>query len=224
MRSEKRQSRRRLIQGKALELFASQGFAATTMEQIARAAGLGTGTLYNYFDDRLALLAQAVHRHAHVAFEPLHDLPSRAGSGTVAGNLRYFARKVSEVLDKLVPLFAAAFSEMELLHAIRRRMATHDAPHGLFAGNAVERYLLAERELGRVFPDADCAAAAALVVALCHDRAFHRFFSGRAAAPASPEAEIALIAGAVSVAVPVAGPRRAHRPPSSPRRTHDRHQ
>jgi AcrR family transcriptional regulator len=209
----------------AHRVIAAQGLAAASTRAIAEEAGLGTGTLYNYFDDRLALLAQAVHRHAHVAFEPLHDLPSRAGSGTVAGNLRYFARKVSEVLDELVPLFAAAFSEMELLHAIRRRMAAHDPPHGFFAGNAVERYLLAERELGRISPDADCAAAAALVVALCHDRAFHRFFIGRAAAPASFEAEIDLIAGAVSVAVPVpiAGPRRAHRPRSSPRRTHDRY-
>jgi AcrR family transcriptional regulator len=191
-----------------------QGLAAASTRAIAEEAGLGAGTLYNYFEDRLQLLAQAVHRRARVAFEPLHALPARAGTRTVARNLRYFAGKVSEVLDELVPLFAAAFSEVELLEAIRREMRAHDAPERLLAGNPVERYLLTERELGRVSPDADCAAAAALVVALCHDGAFHRFFSGRTEAPPSLTAEIDFIADAV------ANPDRPNRSDPHRRRRH----
>lgn len=64
MRSEKRQSRRLQIQEKALALFASQGFAATTMDQIAREAGLGTGTLYNYFSTKDDMLLSVVSDRA----------------------------------------------------------------------------------------------------------------------------------------------------------------
>jgi len=41
----------------ALELFAAQGFAATTIEQITEAAGVGKGTFFNYFPSKEHALA-----------------------------------------------------------------------------------------------------------------------------------------------------------------------
>lgn len=45
----KKAETRQKIQGAALELFASQGFHNTTMEQIASAADVARKTLYNYY-------------------------------------------------------------------------------------------------------------------------------------------------------------------------------
>jgi AcrR family transcriptional regulator len=186
----------------AHRVIAEHGLAAASTRAIAEEAGIGAGTLYNYFEDRLKLLAHSIFRRAHIAFGPLADLPSRAGTGSIAGNLRFFARRLTGVLDELVPLFSAAFSDIELMGALRREMASSPAHRGPFAGNAVERYLLAERALGRVSPDVDCAAAAALVAALCHDRAFHRFFRGDVGRTTPPAGEIDLIARALTTPRP----------------------
>ncbi|WP_131767643.1 TetR/AcrR family transcriptional regulator [Candidatus Protofrankia californiensis] len=49
------QRNRELIAATALDLFARHG-AGVSMDEIARAAGLGVGTLYRHFPDRQALL------------------------------------------------------------------------------------------------------------------------------------------------------------------------
>jgi len=46
----------------AVQLFAERGFAATTVEQIAKRAGLSKGTVYLYFPSKKALLEGLVHR------------------------------------------------------------------------------------------------------------------------------------------------------------------
>jgi AcrR family transcriptional regulator len=186
----------------AHRVIARHGLAAASTRAIAVEAGIGAGTLYNYLDDRLQLLARSILRRARILSQPLADLPSRAGSGTVAGNLRDFARQVATILEELVPLFAAAFSDTHLLDALRQEISTGTHAGGPFAGHPVERYLLAERELGRVAPDADCHAAAALVVSVCHDRAFHRYFRGETGRPEPLTREIDLIAHAVTAPRP----------------------
>jgi AcrR family transcriptional regulator len=181
----------------AHRVIVGQGLAAASTRAIAEEAGIGAGTLYNYFDDRLQLLARSMLRHAHLRSGLLADVLGRAGTATVAANLRLFAGRLEAMLDELVPLFAAAFSDVELLAALRREMHSGVPADGAFAGHPVERYLLAERELGRVASDADCRAAASLVVSVCHDRAFQRFFHG-AGRPKPLTAEIDLIARAVA--------------------------
>jgi AcrR family transcriptional regulator len=186
----------------AHRVIASHGLAAASTRAIAAEAGIGAGTLYNYLDDRLQLLARSILRRAQILSRPLADLPSHAGNGTVAGNLRQFARQVATILEELVPLFAAAFADTDLLDALRKEISTGAHAGGPFAGHPVERYLLAERELGRVARDADCHAAAVLVVSLCHDRAFHRYFRGETGKPKPLTREIDLIAHAVTAPPP----------------------
>ena len=188
-------------QDAAQRVIARHARAAST-RAIAAEAGLGAGTLYNYLDNRLQLLARAILRRAHILSQPLADLPSRAGRGTVAGNLRAFARRLATILYELVPLFAAAFSDTDLLDALRREISTGTHAAGQFAAQPVERYLQAEQLLGRVAADADCHAAAALVVSLCHDRAFHRYFRGESGSPRPLTREIDLIAHAVTAPPP----------------------
>src|SRR5437588_13029110 len=59
-----KRSRERLlaIVDAATEVFARSGFAATQMVDIARAAGVSVGTLYNYVEGKGALLLLAAER------------------------------------------------------------------------------------------------------------------------------------------------------------------
>jgi AcrR family transcriptional regulator len=175
------------------------GLAQASTRSIAEEAGVAIGTLYNYFEDRLELVAQSMLRRARVLSGPLHQLPSSAGSGTVADNLRRFASALSDMLDRLIPLFAAAFSDGELLEAIRRTMAGGHGSSGPFAVHPIEAYLEAEQALGRVREDADCRAAASLVLSLCHERAFLDHFFGRTGRRTSIASQIGFIAGSIVV-------------------------
>jgi len=56
VRAKSKLDRQLRIQESALYLFGKLGFEATSMEQIAEAAGLGVGTLYNYYRSKGELL------------------------------------------------------------------------------------------------------------------------------------------------------------------------
>ncbi|WP_321815655.1 MULTISPECIES: TetR/AcrR family transcriptional regulator [unclassified Paraburkholderia] len=66
LRERQKQERRALIAGAALAEFKSNGFAATTVENIANAAGVSPPTVVNYFGSKqgvlLALLQEPDHR------------------------------------------------------------------------------------------------------------------------------------------------------------------
>ena len=176
----------------------TQGLAAASTRHIATEAGVAGGTLYNYFDDRVDLVAAAILRRAHVLAQPIAGLTGRAGKYTVTTNLLWFARHADSVLTELVPLIAAAFGEPNLLATLRAQMVDSDPAH--IASRVVEDYLRAEVGLGRIGQDADCAAAAATIVSICHDRAFQRFLRGDPiVAPDSARDAIAFVAAALVV-------------------------
>ena len=54
---QKTATRRRIVEV-ALELFRTRGFEATTTRDIARAAGIATGTLFNYFDTKEGIIGE----------------------------------------------------------------------------------------------------------------------------------------------------------------------
>ncbi|MGV8985410.1 MAG: TetR/AcrR family transcriptional regulator [Cypionkella sp.] len=73
----------------ALRLFGAQGFAHTTVEQVARAAGLSKAAVYLYFPSKKALLAGLVKR----AVAPVADL-ALEGMAQVEGDPRPLIAKV----------------------------------------------------------------------------------------------------------------------------------
>jgi len=63
----------------ARQLFASQGFHATTTRDIARAAGLATGTMFNYFSTKEAIvgsLASEALAEVRTNFDPSNNSSS----------------------------------------------------------------------------------------------------------------------------------------------------
>ena len=55
-------ARREQIVGAATQVFAQKGFRRATTREVARAAGVSEGTIYNYFEDKDALLLAILDR------------------------------------------------------------------------------------------------------------------------------------------------------------------
>ncbi len=82
-RTWKRRSdaRPRELKAAALALFAERGYGGTTMEDVARAAGVTVGTIYRYLPDKGGLLKALGD---WVAEEPLHHEPAEGETDPVA--------------------------------------------------------------------------------------------------------------------------------------------
>ena len=71
-----RQDKRQLIEDTALELFASKGFHATSISDIATQAGISKGLMYNYFESKESLLHAIIDDSIDemmAAFDPNND-------------------------------------------------------------------------------------------------------------------------------------------------------
>ena len=79
-RADAAHNRRRVLAA-AEELFASRGARAVTMEDIARAAGVGKGTLYRRFPDRASIAVALLDDHERALQERLLRGPPPLGPG-----------------------------------------------------------------------------------------------------------------------------------------------
>lgn len=84
-------TRTRLVTA-ARELFAAQGYGATSTEAILAAAGVTRGALYHHFADKQALFAavcEDLHAEAEQMIEADADAQGSAFDGLVAGCLGF---------------------------------------------------------------------------------------------------------------------------------------
>lgn len=65
-----RQEKRQIILESALELFAQNGFYATSMSMISKKAGISKGLAYNYFESKNDILEEIIDE----GFHQVHDL------------------------------------------------------------------------------------------------------------------------------------------------------
>lgn len=109
LRELKMQRTRLLIADKALELFAAQGFEATTIEQIAAAAEVGTRTLYRYFPTKEGLIAGFVEEHLTDSLEVMRAQPPTVPlPEALHAVLERLMRVVAEDSDRVLAVYALA--------------------------------------------------------------------------------------------------------------------
>ena len=180
----------------AARLIAERGAAGLAVRDIARAAKVADGVLYNYFEDKEDLLAHALIAHVGTV---MHDMPPMPppGSGTVAGNLESFIGSGLATLARVLPAFAGLVTQPNVLTRFHAMVGGHAAfgtahrpgeageageagevqaglpgqeedgePRGLPA--LLTAYLRAEQRLGRVGAAADVEAATMLIVGAIH--------------------------------------------------------
>ncbi|MBO0775299.1 MAG: helix-turn-helix transcriptional regulator [Actinobacteria bacterium] len=170
----------------AARLIAERGTAGLAVRDIARAAQVADGVLYNYFDDKEDLLAHALLAHVASVMGGSAPVPE-PGTGTVAGNLESFIANGLAVLTRVMPAFAGLVTQPNVLTRFRAMIGGNEAfgaarqagdgareppegggPQGQGLPQLLTGYLRGEQRLGRIDPGADVDAAATLVVGAIH--------------------------------------------------------
>lgn len=144
-----RETKREEIVVAAARLFATDGFEATSMASLARAAGVAPNTIYWYFDDKDAVLVTVMH-HLLAA-----GLPEEPAARTLP--LEELLLEITARFDPIDGLIASVHARAEVSPAVR---AWHDAFHAgadAWLLDRVREHLVATRD-GRL-PPGDAVAA-----------------------------------------------------------------
>ncbi|GLY71898.1 TetR/AcrR family transcriptional regulator [Actinoallomurus iriomotensis] len=157
-------------------LMARRGTAGLTVRDIAREARVADGVLYNHFADKEDLLAQALHAHVSSVERSLGTPPARAGAGEVADNLRAYVEHGLRLHVAILPAFAGLLAQPKVLTRFAGLPNPMAGGRGLRAHLA--DYLRAERDLGRLAPDADPESAAVMIVGACHEMVLPNLLRG----------------------------------------------
>ncbi|WP_116951580.1 TetR/AcrR family transcriptional regulator [Jiangella endophytica] len=157
VKSEGRSARKhRDIIEAATEVFLAQGYAGTSIDQIAARAAVSKPTVYKHFSDKQALFTAIVTHTVDEAAEPVHaEVTSLRDTGDVAADLRDLARRQLSMvmrpqllrLRRLVIGEAGRFPELGRLFAERGPARTMAGLAAAFRG-LTERGLLAADDPG----------------------------------------------------------------------------
>jgi AcrR family transcriptional regulator len=128
------QNLREYLIATAARLIAERGTGALTVRDIAREAQVADGVLYNYFEDKEDLLANALLAHVGAVMGSAPPLLPEPGTGTVADNLRRFIEGGLEVLRRVTPAFAGLVTQSKVLVRFHA-MVGGDAAFGADAPN-----------------------------------------------------------------------------------------
>ena len=118
-------ARREQIVEAATRVFAEKGFHCATTREVARAAGVSEGTIYNYFEDKDALLLAILDR--------LNETERRAadfeeGMATdFRGFLKQYLRRRMTLIWESREVFRVVLSEMLVNGELRERYLRHVA-------------------------------------------------------------------------------------------------
>ena len=99
LRKARAEGRRHNIRKTALTIFAIRGFAETTVKDIAEAAGISNGSLYNYFASKDQLLEAVAEQYNflpefRILLKGTNEQPCREALGNIAhGVIRLLSRE-----------------------------------------------------------------------------------------------------------------------------------
>ncbi len=133
----------------AEKLLGERQVSTITTRDIARAAGVSDGVLYNYFAAKHDLLVAAlVRRYAESLTRFETELPA-PGTGSVEDNLVAYAQAAVDLVSETLPTAAGLMSEPTLLHVFMQEIHRQPfGPHRLH--QPIADYLRAEQKLGRL--------------------------------------------------------------------------
>jgi TetR/AcrR family fatty acid metabolism transcriptional regulator len=115
-------ARKNQILDAAARVFASKGFHAATIKDIARDAGIADGTIYNYFDNKTTLLF-AIFERMRDALQPTAPVTDLQ-SDDVHGAIRAFVS---------LPLLALRGDNFELFRVVMSEIMVNDELRAQYA-------------------------------------------------------------------------------------------
>jgi AcrR family transcriptional regulator len=124
-RADAARNRRRILAA-AAALVEERGIACVSMEDVARAAGVGTGTLYRRFGDRAGLAIALLDEHDRAFQDHLIAGPPPLGPGVpAAARLRAFGEGYLDLLERHGDLLVAAIPPAVKAEGPQAFYATH---------------------------------------------------------------------------------------------------
>jgi AcrR family transcriptional regulator len=145
-------------------LLSQREVAAITTRDLARAAQVSDGVLYNYFADKNELLLTALVRRFTGLVERLLEALPDPGTGTVDANLQVVARALYDLHADAFPIVGSLLAEPALLHRFMAAIHSAEAPFGgKQIRDLVVAYVLAEQHGGRL-ASVDAVATADLLI------------------------------------------------------------
>ncbi|MEJ8644821.1 helix-turn-helix domain-containing protein [Streptomyces sp. MS1.HAVA.3] len=161
----------------AEKLMRTSGLANATTKAIAREAGCSEAALYKHFANKEELFVRVLMERTPNASPLMAALQADPGELGVEEGLATIALHASLFYADAMPMAASLFAEPALLTRHREGVQEIGAgPHLVL--DALAGRLRRERDAGRLRPDADPRAAAALLLGACFQRAFFLHFSG----------------------------------------------
>jgi AcrR family transcriptional regulator len=156
------------------------GATGLTSRAVTSEAGVAKGVLHRYFADFDAFLAELVLDRIGRVEAQAAALRDAAGTGTLADNLTRALLTLFEPVMVAIVVLVVARDELRT-----RLRAAGTARFPLVGEGAamIARYLTAERDLGRIAPDADVDTLAPTLIG-----AAHLLFTERKGSPPEPEA------------------------------------
>lgn len=149
--------------------------SSLTTRDIARTAEVSDGVLYNYFDDKTALVLAALVRRYHRLARRFYDSLPEPGSATVEANIVAFASGLLDLLVDALPTVAGLLTEPVLFHRLLDEIHRDElSPQQMQA--RLGDYLRAEQRLGRI-PQTDVTAAETLLMGSVALIALSSFFA-----------------------------------------------
>jgi AcrR family transcriptional regulator len=152
---------------------------ALTSRAVTAEAGVAKGVLHRHFADFDAFLAELIEDRIARLGRQAEALRESAGTGTVAGNL---TGALAELFGSVAIQIVSLLIFRDDLRARLRRTRPTGVPLATEAAAMIASYLSAERDLGRIAPDADVETLAPTLIG-----AGHLLFAGRDGVP--PDAE-----------------------------------
>jgi AcrR family transcriptional regulator len=174
-------TRERILAG-AAAVIGDKGIGRTTTREIARAAGVSEGSLFNHFTDKLDLLSAVLAE----AVPDLAALRATAGDGPGTGDLTAkLVATVEAATDfylATLPLEAGVLADQALLERWRDRHTREDSgPQA--AHRELGAYLRAEQHLGRLPGGTDPEVLATVLLGAAQYAAFVELITGAQALP-----------------------------------------
>lgn len=142
-------------------LFTERGYAATTADDIAGAAGVSVGAFYNYFRNKKQILLALALRRLAVIFAPLRLAHMDLANGDHLSAIR--ATVASVVAGERNQGLRAVWQQ---LMSLEPELAPYQATVRRYALSLIEERLRAAREKGDVWPGLDIEGTAIALFAL----------------------------------------------------------
>ncbi len=141
------------------------GPSALSSRAVTTEAGCAKGVLHRHFDDFDAFLAELVRDRIARTDGRAAELRDAAGTGTVVGHL---TEALTELFGPVAVAIVGLVTSRDELRARLRRTTPAGIPLLTEAAAALASYLAAERERGRIAPDADIDSLAPTLIGSGH--------------------------------------------------------